>query len=76
MGVSQFLEIDGKVVTLLLHKHQTNMEQAVLENFSKNLFWDAYLLDLDTDKHASYIVGRVLEYGNGKIGCFYSNITD
>jgi hypothetical protein len=39
------------------------MEQAVLEKFSKNLFWDADLLDLDTDKHASYIVGRVLEYG-------------
>ncbi|GHV64853.1 hypothetical protein FACS1894199_04070 [Bacteroidia bacterium] len=32
--------------------------------FSPNLFWDADMSDLDMDKHASYVVGRVLDYGS------------
>lgn len=31
--------------------------------FSKNLFWDADLADLDFAKHKKYIVQRVLERG-------------
>jgi hypothetical protein len=32
-------------------------------SFSENLFWDADLDDLDLDKHKTYVVGRVLDYG-------------
>lgn len=34
------------------------------EGFSSNLFWDIDPATLDWDKHRTYIVGRVLEYGN------------
>ncbi|MDR1679856.1 MAG: hypothetical protein LBR81_08800 [Prevotellaceae bacterium] len=30
-------------------------------SFSKNLFWDIDLSDLDMEKHAAYIVDRVLD---------------
>jgi hypothetical protein len=33
-------------------------------SFSKNLFWDADLSELDMEKHAPYVVGRVLDYGS------------
>ncbi|MDR0725000.1 MAG: hypothetical protein LBF59_03195 [Prevotellaceae bacterium] len=33
-------------------------------SFSKNLFWDADLSELDIEKHAPYVVGRVLDYGS------------
>ena len=32
-------------------------------NFSKNLFWDADTSELDMEKHAGYIVERVLDGG-------------
>lgn len=32
-------------------------------SFSPNLFWDTDMNDLDMDKHAAFIVGRVLDYG-------------
>jgi hypothetical protein len=32
-------------------------------SFSTNLFWDIDLSDLDMEKHAGYIVNRVLDYG-------------
>ncbi len=32
-------------------------------SFSKNLFWDIDTADLDMEKHAAYVVGRVLDYG-------------
>jgi hypothetical protein len=32
-------------------------------SFSENLFWDADPDDLDLDKHKTYVVGRVLDYG-------------
>jgi hypothetical protein len=32
-------------------------------SFSTNLFWDADLTELDMERHAGYIVGRVLDYG-------------
>ncbi len=31
--------------------------------FSKNLFWDININDLDMEQHAYYVVGRVLDYG-------------
>ncbi|GAB6010623.1 DUF6922 domain-containing protein [Viscerimonas tarda] len=31
--------------------------------FSENLFWDADMNDLDLDVHKTYVVGRVLDYG-------------
>jgi hypothetical protein len=34
-----------------------------LNQFTKNLFWDADPDDLDLEKHKNYIVGRVLDYG-------------
>lgn len=30
---------------------------------SKHLFWDTKYDDIDFDKHSSYVVSRVLEYG-------------
>lgn len=38
------------------------MEQELLP-FSTNLFWDIDMSDLDMEKHASFIVARVLDYG-------------
>ncbi|MDR2556577.1 MAG: hypothetical protein LBC49_02555 [Bacteroidales bacterium] len=32
-------------------------------SFSKNLFWDVDVNDLDMEKHKSFIVARVLDYG-------------
>lgn len=32
-------------------------------SFSPNLFWDIDLATLDMEKHASFIVSRVLDYG-------------
>ncbi|MDR2010090.1 MAG: hypothetical protein LBQ22_06370 [Bacteroidales bacterium] len=34
-----------------------------LSNFSPNLFWDVDINDLDMQKHAAFIVARVLDYG-------------
>ncbi|MCQ2322741.1 MAG: hypothetical protein MJZ47_03890 [Bacteroidales bacterium] len=31
--------------------------------FSKHLFWDTKIEDIDMQKHAPYVVQRVLEYG-------------
>ncbi|MBQ0061395.1 MAG: hypothetical protein KBT15_06450 [Bacteroidales bacterium] len=36
------------------------------EQFSENLFWDVRFEDIDFQKHASYVVQRVLEYGADK----------
>ncbi|GHT56228.1 hypothetical protein FACS1894109_04560 [Spirochaetia bacterium] len=35
----------------------------ILTNFSSNLFWDIDLADLDMERHAPYIVERVLNKG-------------
>ena len=32
--------------------------------FSKNLFWDVNVEQLDIDKHPEYVLQRVLEYGD------------
>jgi hypothetical protein len=32
-------------------------------SFSANLFWDADMNDLNLDVHKTYVVGRVLDYG-------------
>lgn len=37
--------------------------QSVINQFSKNLFWDIDIADLDMDEHIYYIVGRVLDRG-------------
>lgn len=34
-----------------------------MKNFSSNLFWDIDSNNIDMEKHASFIVHRVLEYG-------------
>lgn len=34
-----------------------------LTQFSPHLFWDVDTNEVDIDKHASWFVGRVLEYG-------------
>lgn len=34
-----------------------------MKNFSSNLFWDIDPNNIDMEKHASFIVHRVLEYG-------------
>jgi hypothetical protein len=39
------------------------MDQSILSRFSKNLFWDADLDQLDVEKNAPYIVNRVLDRG-------------
>lgn len=35
----------------------------IKENFSKNLFWDIDLNDLNLNTHSSFILARVLDYG-------------
>lgn len=39
------------------------MDHELLVRFSKNLFWDADIKELDIEKNASYVVNRVLDYG-------------
>ncbi|MDR3267036.1 MAG: hypothetical protein LBT24_05650 [Tannerella sp.] len=39
------------------------MQQQTDIKFSANLFWDANPDDLDLNKHKTYVVGRVLDYG-------------
>lgn len=34
-----------------------------LNKFSDNLFWDADISQMSMDEHSSYIIQRVLEYG-------------
>ena len=41
--------------------------------FSFNLFWDANLGELNMEEHASYIIGRVLDYGRWNDWIFISN---
>ena len=38
-------------------------KQAMMNQFTPNLFWDADPADLDIDKHKAYVIGRVLDYG-------------
>jgi len=42
-------------------------------NFSINLFWDADTKELNMEKHASYIVARVLDYGRWEDWIFICN---
>lgn len=35
----------------------------IKSKFSKNLFWDINIRDLDMEQHKSYVLGRVLEFG-------------
>lgn len=39
------------------------MDKALLNKFSKNLFWDANIDELDLIKHEAYIINRVLDFG-------------
>jgi hypothetical protein len=41
-------------------------KQAIIAQFTPNLFWDADPNDLDFDKHKAYVVERVLERGRWK----------
>ena len=40
-----------------------NLAEITNMNLSKHLFWDIKIDALDFDKHKSYVVSRVLEYG-------------
>jgi hypothetical protein len=37
--------------------------ETVKSKFSKNLFWDIDIRDLDLEQHKPYILGRILEFG-------------
>ena len=37
--------------------------QPQIQQFSKHLFWDVKLTGIDFEKHKSYIIKQVLEYG-------------
>ena len=39
------------------------MLKDIKHRFNPSLFWDIDLKDLDMEKHKSYIIGRVLDYG-------------
>jgi hypothetical protein len=47
-------------------KESMNEKKNIYQSFSTNLFWDIEPSDLDMEKHAEYIVGRVLDYGDWK----------
>ncbi len=40
-----------------------NQQDHIKAQFSKNLFWDINLKDLDLEAHKAYVVGRVLDRG-------------
>ena len=35
----------------------------LINNFSKHLFWDVNIADIDLDLHAKYVITKVLQYG-------------
>ena len=37
--------------------------EEIKSQFSEHLFWDINILDLDMNRHKSYVLGRVLEFG-------------
>lgn len=39
------------------------LKQPQIHQFSKHLFWDVKRNSIDLDKHKSYIIKQVLEYG-------------
>jgi len=47
--------------------------QSIDSYFSINLFWDADTKELNMEKHASYIIGRVLDYGRWEDWLFICN---
>jgi len=47
--------------------------QTIESCFSINLFWDADAGELNMEKHASYIIGRVLDYGRWEDWRFIHN---
>ena len=38
-------------------------DESIILKFSKNLFWDINIRDLDLEQHKTYVLGRVLEFG-------------
>ncbi len=44
-------------------------KQSVIDDFSTYLFWDVDKVTLDMEKHAAYIIKRVLEYGQWSDWC-------
>jgi len=42
---------------------QINVAETIKSKFSKNIFWDIDIQDLDMGQHKAYILGRVLEFG-------------
>lgn len=53
-----------------------NKSNDIINSFSPHLFWDIDIQELDMEKHKSYIVGRVIDYGKLKdwkiINTYYS----
>jgi len=47
--------------------------QNIESYFSGNLFWDAATKELNMERHASYIIGRVLDYGRWNDWIFICN---
>ena len=46
-----------------LAENTTSIEPLRISHFSKHLFWDVDIKTLDADRHESYIISRVLQYG-------------
>ncbi|MDR1726165.1 MAG: hypothetical protein LBR28_07235 [Bacteroidales bacterium] len=49
------------------------MTEEELNKFSTNLFWDADTSTMDMERHAAFIVGRVLDYGRWEDWLFIRN---
>ncbi len=59
-----FLLLFQKLCIILQNQNNTNMSsKECLNKFSDNLFWDADISQMSMDEHSSYIIQRVLEYG-------------
>jgi hypothetical protein len=49
------------------------MTEEELNKFSTNLFWDTDTSTMDIERHAAFIVGRVLDYGRWEDWLFIRN---
>ena len=40
-----------------------NKNSEILNSFSKHLFWDVNITDVDIDKNSKFVISKVLQYG-------------
>lgn len=40
-----------------------NQNTEILKSFSKHLFWDVNISDIDIDKNSKFVISKVLQYG-------------